>query len=227
MVNANFLKRLMVVGERNILMQMTEYAELGGKAADELSAMLGADDSIKSDKNRSIRGLEKSADITSMKLKDQITGGAISSTMMDTLLELVDTCDDLLDGAYYISREIRRMHRNRHKFDDQTNRIIDESYSVFQKMLSKFKDALDHVKGILTSSGFQDMKSHREQIERIEEDADDLKDGMIDSIYDEADSISYIVFTHVVGIAHRMDDLLDDCEDISDMVHTINVAITR
>lgn len=227
MVNANFLKRLMVVGERNVLQQMTDYADLGEKAACELSAMFGGDDSIKSDKNRSIRNLEKSADVTSMKLKDQITGGAISSTMMDTILELVETCDDLLDGAYYISREVRRMHRNRHKFDDLTNKVIDESYSVFQKMITKFREALSHVRGILTAKGFDEMRGHREEIERIEEEADDLKDGMIDSIYDEADTLPYLVFTHVVGIAHRMDDLLDDCEDISDMVHTINVAITR
>ena len=119
------------------------------------------------------------------------------------------------------------MHRNRHKFDDLTNKVIDESYSVFQKMITKFREALSHVRGILTAKGFDEMRGHREEIERIEEEADDLKDGMIDSIYDEADTLPYLVFTHVVGIAHRMDDLLDDCEDISDMVHTINVAITR
>ncbi|MCL4438501.1 MAG: DUF47 domain-containing protein, partial [Candidatus Thermoplasmatota archaeon] len=162
-----------------------------------------------------------------LRLKDQITGGAISSTLMDTIIELVETCDDLLDGSYYISREIRRMHKNRHKFDDQTNSVIDHTYEISEEILQKFREALLHVREIFNSHDFQLMKKEREKIQEIEESGDDLKDGIIDFIYDHSDTIPYIVFVHAVGLAHRLDDLLDDCEDISDLVHTINVAVTR
>ncbi|MFG1449458.1 MAG: DUF47 family protein [Thermoplasmataceae archaeon] len=227
MVNSNFLKRLMVVGERNILQQLSDYTDLATEASSELSEMIRADDVSKAKKNLKIRDLERKADELSLRLKDQITGGAISSTLMETIIELVETCDDLLDGSYYISREIRRMHKNRHKFDDQTNSVIDHTYEISLEILQKFSEALLHVREIFNSHDFQMMKVEREKIQQIEESGDDLKDGIIDFIYDHSDTIPYIVFVHSVGLAHRLDDLLDDCEDISDLVHTINVAVTR
>ena len=227
MVNSNFLKRLMVIGERNILQQMADYVDLAMEASNNLSEMIIVDGPSKAEKNLRIRELERTADNLSLKLKDQITGGAISSTLMDTIIDLVETCDDLLDGAYYISRELRRMQKNRNKFDAATNAAMNRSYESSEEILSRFREALSHVRKIFNSHDFQEMKTERENIQKIEETGDDIKDGMIDYIYDHADSVPYIVFIHVMGLAHRLDDLLDDCEDISDLVHTINVAVTR
>jgi len=38
--------------------------------------------------------------------------------------------------------------------------------------------------------------------------------------------MSYIVFEHLNTLAHKLDDLLDDCEDISDLIFTIMLAVT-
>ncbi|HLH86569.1 MAG TPA: DUF47 family protein [Thermoplasmataceae archaeon] len=227
MVNANFLRRILVVGEKGVLTQMSQYVPLAKDAATKIMEMLTAEDAARNKLNDEIRALERKADDLSVSMKDQITSGAISSTLMDNLVKLVEKFDDLLDGSYYISREIKRIKRNNHKFDDFTLDVLRNGYSSSAQILKISLDALDHVKAIVECTEFKEMKREREQIEALEERVDDIKDNLLDYLYNNSDSIPYIVFIHLTGLVHRLDDLLDDCEDISDLIHTITVAVTR
>ncbi|MEM3676363.1 MAG: DUF47 family protein, partial [Thermoplasmataceae archaeon] len=170
---------------------------------------------------------ERKADELSVSLKDQITSGAISSTLMDNLVKLVEKFDDLLDGTYYISREIKRVKQSNHKFDSFSTEVLRHGYSSSAQMLRLNQEALEHVRAIVESREFDVMKKERENIEMLEEKVDDIKDNLLDYLYNTSDSIPYILFIHLTGLAHRVDDLLDDCEDIADLVHTITVAVTR
>lgn len=227
MVNANFLKRIMVVGERNQLHNLTQYMDLATQASNMLMEMLSIDEGRKGDLNGRIRALEKEGDNITISLKDQITSGAISSNLMDNLMTLVETCDDLLDKSYFVSREIKRVHENTHRFDDWTTDFMRRGYEICNRILENNVMALAEVKKLLSANDFKEMADSRSKIQNLEEKVDDLKDNLIDELYNSSDSLPYIVFIHLTELVHKLDDMLDDCEDIGDLVHTISVSITR
>ena len=227
MVNSKFLKKIMVVGEKSVLQQMTKYVDMASTSATLLKEMFSTEDGKKEQINERIKQIEKDADELSMSMRQQITGGAISSNLMDDLITLVETCDDLLDKSYYISREIKRVHENAHKFDESSREVMRKGYVVFGRMADYTIEALKDVETVLASRDTKLLADARARIEVIEEKVDDLKDNLIDELYNSADTLPYIIFIHLTELVHKLDDLLDDCEDISDLVHTIDLSITR
>ncbi len=227
MVNSKFLKKIMVVGEKSVLQQMTKYVDMASTSATLLKEMFSTEDGKKEQINERIKQIEKDADELSMSMRQQITGGAISSNLMDDLITLVETCDDLLDKSYYISREIKRVHENAHKFDESSREVMRKGYVVFGRMADYTLEALKDVETVLASRDTKLLADARARIEVIEEKVDDLKDNLIDELYNSADTLPYIIFIHLTELVHKLDDLLDDCEDISDLVHTIDLSITR
>jgi uncharacterized protein Yka (UPF0111/DUF47 family) len=227
MVNYNFLKKLMVVGERHVLEEVITYIEKAKLAEENLKeAMTGSPEKIKL-ANIAIRDLEKEGDVMTMNLKHEITNGAISSTLMSNLSELIEKCDTLLDTSYFISREIKRMNNALENYPDTEKQLILKSYSVFGKMLDADSLALDSLKGMLLSKDIQEMKKFRLAIETDEEKVDEYKDDLIDDLYRKSTSLSYLSFSHLTNVVHKVDDLLDDCEDISDIVLTIVTSLTK
>ncbi len=227
MVNYNFLKKLMVVGERHVLEEIITYIEKAKLAEENLKeAMTGSPEKIKL-ANIAIRDLEKEGDVMTMNLKHEITNGAISSTLMSNLSELIEKCDTLLDTSYFISREIKRMNNALENYPDTEKQLILKSYSVFVKMLDADSIALDSLKGMLLSKDIQEMKKFRLAIETDEEKVDEYKDDLIDDLYRKSTSLSYLSFSHLTNVVHKVDDLLDDCEDISDIVLTIVTSLTK
>ncbi|WP_393971073.1 DUF47 family protein [Oxyplasma meridianum] len=227
MVNANFLKKLLMVGEKNVLFKMTGYIDYAQKAVEVLEKMLQIDRVDYDALNNEVRIIEREADILTMEIKHDITSGAISSNLMDNLANLVETCDDILDKSYYISREIRRMGKNHNRKDDDSTKMLKTGYSVFIKMLEISRKSLEDVRSIFLNAESAQLTSHRKNIEKLEEDVDELKDDLIDELYRNADSISFLVFSHVIGVVHKIDDLLDDCEDISDLIMNIETSVTK
>ena len=146
---------------------------------------------------------------------------------MDNLANLVETCDDILDKSYYISREIRRMGKNHNRKDDDSTKMLKTGYAVFIKMLDISKESFEHVRTIFLNAESAQMTLQRKSIEKLEEDVDELKDDLIDDVYRNADSISFLVFSHLIGVVHKIDDLLDDCEDISDLILNIETSVTK
>lgn len=227
MVNYGFLKRLMVVGEKNVMSQLVEFTELGTKSSELLEEMLTLDLSKMNEINDKIRDIEKAGDDLTLKIKYDITSGAISSNMMDNLMTLVDLCDDILDKSYFISRELKRMNYD-YKIESQsTYTIMKIGYKSFREMLERNKEALDLVREMLESTDIRNMKEIRLKIEVLEEEVDEMKDDLIDEIYRNAGDLPYIVFSHLRDLVHKIDDMLDDCEDISDLVQTITLSVTK
>ncbi len=226
MVNYNFLKRLLVVGEKNLLSRLSEYPLMGINSADNLILMLKNFPANMEKYNEIIRSNEKTGDEMDINFRHEVTSGAISSSLMDNILLLIEKCDDILDKSYYSSREINRFNVNYSRNKDELN-IIDYSYNKFIEILENDKKALDFVHNILNETDLSKMRSDRKNIELIEENVDEIKDGVIDYTYKNSNKISYLVFEHLNTLAHALDDLLDDCEDISDLVFTIMLSVAN
>lgn len=222
MVGRNFFKKFLVVGEKQILQELETFFNIGIKADTEISQMLlnfgnGTDRNFER-----VREMEKSADEISNNLHMEITHGAVSSTLMGTLSELVEKCDTIIDASYFIVREIRRYS---HAISASGNNVPDkvrESYTVFTRMIEKHTESLKIILEMLRSGNLDQMRDTRRLIERKEEEVDEMKDDLIDSLYRESENIKYLTFIHLMEMVHKIDDLLDYCEDISDLL--LNIA---
>ncbi|MGC8514571.1 MAG: DUF47 family protein [Thermoplasmata archaeon] len=227
MPSKGFLRRLLVLGERQALQDLKVYTELGQKATAILSSQLLQSSTEQEGSVSKIRAIEKQGDTLTMSLKSDITQGAVNSTLLGHLLNLVETCDDILDKTLYLSREIFRMSHFLHVNPDFAGYVKDEAYTRFSKMLEYNKKALSSLQNMLDSNDLEQLKSERKSIESLEEVVDDIKDDLIDRVYVEAKTLHYLVFTHIMNTVHRIDDLLDDCEDASDLVMTISNSVNR
>ncbi len=227
MATRGFLRRILVLGERQTLKDLRIYSDMAKESTELLISQLS---SISEDTHEiplKIRQLEKKGDKLTMGIKTEITQGAINSTLLGHLLSLVDISDDFLDRCLYISREIERMSHYLCKNDASRNYVRQHIYPKFVEMLKINIEGLDHLRSMLGEKSVSDMREHRIAIQHCEEEVDDLKDNILDGLYVEADNHPYVVFVHVSNTVHRIDDLLDDCEDASDLVITISTSVSR
>ncbi len=225
MVNYNFLKRILVVGEKNLLSRLSQYPLMGIEASTNLMFMLKNAPSDVEKYNEIVRQIEKKGDEMDINFRHEVTSGAISSSLMDNLLDLIEKCDDILDKCYFTSREINRFNINYTMTSDEVL-IKKHAYEIFITILEANKKSLDFVHSILNENDLSKMREDRRSIEAIEEQVDEIKDNIIDYTYKNSTKMSYIVFEHLNTLAHKLDDLLDDCEDISDLIFTIMLAVT-
>lgn len=227
MATRGILRRLLVLGEKQALQDLIVYTNLAGEATSLLVSQLSSSEAVQGEFSQKIRQIEKRGDDLTMEIKAEITQGAINSTLLGHLLSLVEISDDFLDRSLYISREIGRMSHyliNNQAADEYIKQKI---YPMFAEMLKINWDALENLKEMLGGHSVDGMKGNRRAIELCEEKVDDLKDDIIDQVYVDADNLHYVVFTHIVNTVHRIDDLLDDCEDASDLVMTISTSVSR
>ncbi|BAB59205.1 TVG0064976 [Thermoplasma volcanium GSS1] len=74
MVNSHFLKRIISVGEKEILARLTDYADLSYKATDILIFMM-KDCSSLVERNEEVKEIEKVGDELNISIKQDITKG--------------------------------------------------------------------------------------------------------------------------------------------------------
>ncbi len=225
MVNSGFLKRIMVVGEKHVLGEMTGYMDMALEATGLLYEMLDTNQKRMLEINDKIRLLERKADDYGMQLTHEITSGAISSNLMDNLLNLTDKCDDILDKTHYLSREIKRMNIDYKRTNGTA--IIASSYKTFRIMIEKSREAIKSVSAMFTDTNMDSLKEERMKIEVLEESVDELKDNLIDDIYRHADEMHFLAYEHLMSLVHKIDDMVDDCEDISDLLLNIILSVSK
>ncbi|MCL4314993.1 MAG: DUF47 family protein [Candidatus Thermoplasmatota archaeon] len=222
MVGRNFFKKFLVVGEKQILQELETFFNIGIKADIEITQMLSNFGSGTDRNYEKVREMEKGADEISNNLHMEITHGAISSTLMGTLSELVEKCDTIIDASYFIVREIRRYNHAASASRNLLPEWVRDSYSVFARMIEKHTESLNILLEMLKSGNLDQMRETRKLIEMKEEEVDEMKDDLIDSLYRENENITYLTFIHLMEMVHKIDDLLDYCEDISDLL--LNIA---
>jgi uncharacterized protein Yka (UPF0111/DUF47 family) len=221
------LKRILVIGEQNIFGEITEIISIAGQANVLLAKMLGAaqNASVLDECMQGIKELEKRSDNVAFRVSEDITAGAVSPNIIDNLLASVGMADDIVDTYYYLSREIYRMSKSKFPYSE----ALEESEwaSLFTRMLGLADGALAKLKIILSTSDFRSIAQLRREIETLEEQGDDMKDEGFDWLYREAPSMHYLEFYHYTELLHKFDDILDSCEDLSDLIVSIITSIVK
>jgi uncharacterized protein len=221
------LKRVLVIGEKNIFNELTQIIAIAKQANALMINMLKDSDNQKNldDCMQGIRQLEKKSDEVTFKVGEDITTGAVSPNIIDNLLAAVHLADDIVDIYYYISRERCRMSKAKFPYSEATEET--EWAALFRSMLELADKALAKVSEAFLVSDLSQLLQLRMDIEALEEQGDDIKDEGFDRLYCEAPSIHYLQFYHYTEMLHKFDDILDSCEDLSDLIVSIITSIVK
>lgn len=221
------IRDLLIPGERRIFDDFVKLLNLGQESLEILIQLLTSGytelDLMKEGRSR-ITELEKKGDIIVTELEKTVATGAISPPLIDDFLRLSERVDGILDLAHSMSRELSRVQKYR------GNRLGEEEKMVYSKVADIVRlgsEAVQELKKMVNDarSHPSDLTPYTEKIEEMEERADDFKDSLLDEIYSAAEKMPYYVHDDLVRLTLEGDDLLDRCEDASDIVAVIVAAI--
>jgi uncharacterized protein Yka (UPF0111/DUF47 family) len=220
-------KRVLVVGEKSIFDELSQIIVIAAEVNSLLFNMLGRckDERAMEKGLHVIHILEKKSDNLAFKVNENITAGAVSPNILDSLLEAVNVADDIVDTQYYQSRELCRMYKAKFPYSEEIEEK--EWIALFESMLVLAKEALIKVKQILSMTNLSEILALRKEIEVLEQQGDELKDHGFDALYREAPMMHYLQFYHYSELLHKFDDILDGCEDLSDLILSIITSILK
>jgi len=220
------LKGILVVGEKNIFIELTQIIAIASEANTLVYGMFDVDVKEKqvTEAMNAMQTLEKKSDVIAFKISEDITSGAISPNIIDDLLKSVQVADDIVDLYYYISRELDRMAKVYSAGFEMKRPGWD---SVYVNLLALAEKSLSKLKQALSSSNVAEILGLREEIEALEEHGDELKDDGFDRLYNMTPNLHYLQFFHYSELLHKCDDVLDSCEDLSDLIVSVVTSILK
>ena len=187
---------------------------------------LGYNDEVALTENmHAIRDLEKKSDEVAFKLQEDISSGAVSPNIIDNLIESAHVADNIVDTYYYLSRELARMGKA-NQSDFNMSQEADWN-ALFERMFDLADTSLSKLKQALSTSNVSEILQLRKEIEALEEEGDDVKDSGFDNLYACAANLHFLQFHHYVELLHKSDDILDGCEDLSDLIVSIVTSILK
>ncbi|MGC8710447.1 MAG: DUF47 domain-containing protein [Candidatus Micrarchaeia archaeon] len=164
----------------------------------------------------SLRVLEKRSDDVAFEITNMVTSGGVAPNLIDDMLALVDKEDSIVDSMYNLAREI-----GRYKIKNKKARLL--MTSSLKEMTALARQALIMLRKMQASDDLAEIKRLRKEIEGYEEKGDEIKDNLFDFAYNA--KIGFRSFYHLFEVAHQADDMLDNCEDSSDIYLTIMSSI--
>ena len=211
--------------EAKIFAKLVEHIELTLEAIDKLIEILYIDE-VKVDAIvQDIERLEKIGDDISFKLTQSILRGAVSLTIQNNLIELVNIIDDLLDTIHFLSKDMNRFKK-----------YLDVSKVYELGIANDIKDNILHSKKAIlalkqllleaTNNNVQEVVRLRNEIESLEERGDELKDRTMEKLYKIGLKINPISFILLRSYIFDIDDIEDACEDAADLATIILISLT-
>lgn len=221
------VKGFFVPGEKDAFSKIQELAALGEEALELLIKILASPSNGLKDietHTERINFLEKEGDKMTQGIEEMLSRGSITASLDYDFGKLADNVDSVLDRAHGLSRQLRRVTRRplreAKEFDSDIRKEQISLIEIGLAQLRDFRKLLD----IAGSDRTRAMELARE-IERMEEQGDDVKDAMLDEIYGSWEKLDYASFHNYLETTIEADDILDLLEDASDMVMAIMKAL--
>lgn len=217
------VKGFFQLGERDAFTRIDELASLGEESLHLLIKILTDSPNGLSDietRTNQISVLEKQGDKIVQSLEETFGRGSISAILMREFERLADSVDGVLDRAHAMSRQIRRVTKRPLRETKQFDAMIrKQQVSLIEIGLAQ----LQLLRKLFSVAGSDMNKSleSAKQIELLEEQGDDVKDNMLDEIYGSWEILDYASFHNYLETTIEADDILDHCEDASDLVIAI------
>ena len=213
--------RFLVAGEKGVFEQLKALAD---KAREETPLATRLFQERLADRSvlEGMRGLEKRSDILTFGLSEDIMNGAINPAVLRDLLHVTDLMDGIFDDYYFIAREVNRTVASGIDLP-----MLDKMTETFVGMVNLADRELEMLGKLLEANSIEEAKSFRNEIEKLEEDGDELKDSGFDAMYKNHKLFDYFSFQHYTEVLRKLDDIEDGVEDMSDLILAIANTISR
>ena len=221
------MKGFFLPGEKEAFARTSELARLGEDALDLLVKILsGAHNGladVESYTNR-ISALEKEGDRITQSIEEKLGRGSISASLSNEFERLVDSVDSILDRAHSLSRQLRRVTKRPLRQAKEIDALIRKDQV---RLIEIGRQQLHVLRGLLEIAGSDRTRALEmaREIERLEEQGDDVKDAMLDEIYGSWEKLDYASFHNYIQTTIEADDILDLCEDASGLVIAVTKAL--
>ena len=220
-------KGILVLGEKNIFGELYQIISIAAQANTILKVMFkdGCNNQALTENMHAVRTLEKQSDEIAFRLSEDITSGAISPNLIDNLIESAHLADNIVDIIFYLSRELSRMAKV-----NTTDFVVHQEAEwaeLYTQMLVLGDQTIAKLQQMLTTSNVPAILQLRKEIEALEEQGDDIKDAGFDNLYAVSSGLNFLQFYHYSEMLHKSDDILDTCEDLSDVIVSIVTSILK
>jgi uncharacterized protein Yka (UPF0111/DUF47 family) len=213
--------RFLVAGEKGVFERLKAFAEMA-RGETPLAIKLVQERLADSGVLESMKGLEKQSDELTFKLSEDIMNGAINPVVLRDLLHVTDLMDSVFDNYYFIAREVNRTVKSGIDLP-----MLDKMTEIFVQQINLADKQLEALGKLLEASSMDEARSFRDEIEKLEESGDELKDSGFDAMYDNRKLFDYFSFQHYVEVLRKVDDIQDGVEDMSDLILAIANTISR
>ncbi len=221
------LRSFFLPGEKEAFAQISELAHLGEEALDLLVKILSGTHNglaeVEEYTNR-ISAMEKEGDRITQSVEESLGKGSISASLGADFERLVESVDSVLDRAHSLSRQLRRVtKRPLRQAREIEASIRKDQVRLVEIGLHQLK-ILRELLGVAGTNRTQALEMAKD-IEKLEEQGDDVKDAMLDEIYGSTEKLDYASFHSYIQTTIEADDILDLCEDASDLVIAVMKAL--
>ncbi|SRR6266571_2493670 len=221
------VKGFFVPGEKDAFLRIQDLAGLAEEALQLLIKMLASPSNVLKDiesYTERINVLEKEGDKITQSFEEMLGRGSLTASLDYDFGRLADNVDSILDRAHAFSRQLRRVTRRplreTKEFDSDIRKEQISLFEIGLAQLRLFRKLLD------TAGSDRDQAIElAHEIEHLEEEGDDVKDSMLDEIYGSWEKLDYASFHNYLETTIEADDVLDLCEDASDIVMAITKAL--
>jgi uncharacterized protein Yka (UPF0111/DUF47 family) len=213
--------RFLVAGEKGVFERLKSLADMA-RGETPLAIKLVQERLADSSVLESMRALEKQSDDLTFKLSEDIMNGAINPAVLRDLLHVTDLMDSVFDNYYFIAREVNRTVKSGIDLP-----MIDRMTEIFVRQINLADKQLEALGKLLEANSMDEVRSFRNEIERLEESGDELKDSGFDAMYENRKLFDYFSFQHYTEVLRKVDDIQDGVEDMSDLILAIANTISR
>ena len=213
--------KFLVAGEKGVFERLKALSD---KAREEtpLATRLFQERLADGNALESMRALEKQSDELTFRLGEDIMNGAINPAVLRDLLHVTDLMDGVFDDYYFIAREVNRTVKSGIELP-----MLDRLTKTFIQQVNLADKELETLGKLLEASSMEEIRSLRDQIEKLEESGDELKDSGFDGMYENRKLFDYFSFQHYTEVLRKLDDVQDGVEDMSDLILAITNTISR
>jgi len=213
--------RFLVAGEEGVFERLKALADMARKETP-LATRLFQERLSDPNVLEGMRSLEKQSDELTFKLSEDIMNGAINPAVLRDLLHVTDLMDTVFDDYYFLAREVNRTVVTRVELP-----MLDEMTKTFVSQVNLADRQLETLGKLLEANTMDEVRSLRREIEKFEEEGDELKDSAFDQIYENHRLFDYFSFQHYTEVLRKLDDIQDGAEDMSDLILAIANTISR
>ena len=224
-----------VPGEKDAFLRIQELAGLGEESLELVVKILSSSGNGTGNGSHNglhdieicterINILEKMGDKITQSFEEMLGRGSITASIEYDFGRLADNVDSILDRAHALSRQLlrvtRRPLREATEFDAANRKEMIHLIEIGLTQLRAFRKLLT-VAGTNRNEAIELAR----QIEQLEEEGDDVKDAMLDELYGSWEKLDYASFHNYLETTIEADDILDLCEDASDLVIAVMKAL--